>query len=727
VVVAAIVAASASCLWRVPDREVEIDLLSLFAFTEAGQEVDAIDFGTPEAGAHLPAGWSAPDRLPSGQSVAWGVARRSAVRFALREPAERRLLVRCGVPGATHRPMTVVGVDLNGHPLTSLRLGTALDEQVVPLPAEFQRAGLNELEFSNRLLLPDHAGARAGRSDAMACDHLAFETVDGSRASRVVRTGDAVILPASRHLDYFLRVPSAGALVFALPPAGTSASELRVSLRRQLGEERELFRGASSGSPVRVDLTSFGGELAEISFAVTGEGQVRVVAPRIVGRAPSEPAGSTSARQTPRPNVLLYVVDTLRADHLGCYGYAADTSPHIDALAAESVVFTQAIAQASWTTPATASIMTGRDPTGHGVTRLGQGIRSDVPTLAEVLRGEGYRTGGFVTSANVMGELGFGRGFEEYRYFPERNTRPSMQLPADELHAHVLPWLHRRDDRPFFLYVHATDPHAPYLAPARLRERFHAPDGGSPPEEAAALLPLLRKDPSQRTPDNLARLVSLYDAEIAFVDENFGSLVRELTRLGLWDRTLVVLVADHGEELHDHGGFEHGHALYEEQTRIPLIARLPGGRGGGRRLSSLARQVDIAPTILAQLGVSPPAGMHGRSLPLDGEGGWPVREAFTQTTLGGVERSAVVTGAWKVISGAARDPVGFEVYDLRTDPEERDDLAARAPVVLGYGKQLLAEWTTSAPRRQHDGEDGIEQPAMSPEARKRLEALGYVN
>src|SRR5262249_16957517 len=154
------------------------------------------------------------------------------------------------------------------------------------------------------------------------------------------------------------------------------------------------------------------------------------------------------------------------------YGYRRPTSPHIDALAAEGILFAHAVAQASWTTPATASILTGRYPQGHGATSLGESMRPDVPTLAEVLQRQGYPTPALGANTNGNGNLGFRRGFDDYTFFPEEPARPGVYLPAAELHEHVVAWLAQADRRPFFLYVHASDPHAPYAPPPRFAARF---------------------------------------------------------------------------------------------------------------------------------------------------------------------------------------------------------------------------------------------------------------
>jgi arylsulfatase A-like enzyme len=420
--------------------------------------------------------------------------------------------------------------------------------------------------------------------------------------------------------------------------------------------------------------------------------------------------------------VLLYVIDTLRADHLGCYGYSRATSPNIDALSDGGILFTRMVAQSSWTRPATASILTGLDPLAHGASTLSARIRPQVVTLADLLHARGYHTAAFVTNVNVRGEMGFRRGFDEYVYLPEDHERPTVHLPADELNAHVFRWLEERRPTPFFLYVHASDPHAPYHPPAAIAARFLPTDGLPPIAGEHDPLRLLLADRTARTEENLSYLRALYDGEIAFTDEAFGALRGKLRELGLEAGTLVAVTADHGEEFLDHGGFEHGRTLYGELLRVPFILRLPRGERGGQQIERLARQVDVVPTLLAALGLPARGELPGSDL-LASDG--PEPEAFSHTGLGSAEIMALTTTGWKVIHRADRQHDTFEIYDLREDPAERRDLAASRPVLLGYGRQALVRRAVDVPRPAYGVED--QAAIIDSDTARRLRALGYVS
>jgi len=289
------------------------------------------------------------------------------------------------------------------------------------------------------------------------------------------------------------------------------------------------------------------------------------------------------------PNVVLYVIDTLRADHLGCYGYSRATSPSLDAFAHDAVRFARAYSTSSWTRPATASILTGLHPLRHRAITRANPIVADVPLLSELLHGAGYRSEGFVTNVHVSSRWGFGRGFDSYEDVEE----VAHSNRSDAVNREVLDHLGKIQP-PFFLYLHVLDPHSPYDAPPPFADKWREHGTGPvQPHEVASL--------------GVEEVVAAYDQEIAYTDHNFGELVAELKRRGWYDNSIIVVTADHGEEFLDHGGLVHGHTLFEELVRVPLLLKLPGNRHAGTSASDPVSVMDIAPTILRQAGLAPAA------------------------------------------------------------------------------------------------------------------------
>ncbi len=349
-------------------------------------------------------------------------------------------------------------------------------------------------------------------------------------------------------------------------------------------------------------------------------------------------------------NVLFYVVDTTRADHLSAYGYERETTPRLEQFARESVLFERAYAPSSWTRASTASLLTGLAPARHGARSRKNRISKDAPLLAELLAAEGYACASIVTNPHVVETWGFGRGFEHFEDLGA--LAPQWQDANAALVAeHLEPLLDGFADnpRPFFLYVHTIDPHGPNTPPEPYDRLF---------TDHPSIAPL----PGSLSPDTPAEVVenmrALYDAELRFADEHFGRVLDALRARGLLDNTLIVFTSDHGEEHLDHGHGGHGQQLFEESVRVPLVVHFPGAQGGGNRITARASLLDMVPTVMAAVGRPVPAGLDGTDLsPLlsgDALTEWEQRPFFLDLNLlrhdGKLHRAeAVILGNWKYI------------------------------------------------------------------------------
>jgi len=312
----------------------------------------------------------------------------------------------------------------------------------------------------------------------------------------------------------------------------------------------------------------------------------------------------------PRANVVLVGIDTLRADHLGCYGYTRPTSPRIDALASESVVFTTAVASAPWTLPSFASILTGLLPSHH---RAGEGtlpyvsaLDASHDTLGVVLQRAGYQTASFVSNVWVGKDVGLDRGFDVHAFDPA----PSATVER------AITWLSARTADPFFLFVHVFDPYAPYTPPPQHARLFTAPEYDGPFRTAFPTVwengvPVMTVDRKWSAADR-AQIVSLYDGEIHYADSLVGRLLDKLRALGMIERTIVIIVSDHGEEFFDHGRLGHSHTLYDELLLVPLVIRFPSASHHGR-ITRQVRSMDIFPTVLDAVGLPVPPGSTPRA------------------------------------------------------------------------------------------------------------------
>lgn len=382
--------------------------------------------------------------------------------------------------------------------------------------------------------------------------------------------------------------------------------------------------------------------------------------------------------------IVLISVDTLRADHLGCYGYSRPTSPFIDQLAANGVLFEQAISSSSWTLPSHATMLTGLYPSTHRAVDASSTITPSAVTAAELLRKEGFATGAVVTSWFVSANYGFNRGFDWFQDLDKTTyEKAGKTVDAPEVVALAEEWLESNAGERFFLFLHLYDTHYTYIPPPPYQELFATDYKG--PRRKYRSYKFYKKNPLRA--ERIAYEMSQYDGEIRFVDDQLRRFHRILERLDLLENTLVVVTSDHGEEFGERGSWGHGHTLFEEQVRVPLIFS-GAGVAGARSIAQQVGHVDLLPTILAMAGISPPEGLHGRSLaPLlrgvDAKStlsGNPGRPVLTKTSRFHTNQVALRHQGWKLILDLAK---GQEMlFELSEDPGEQVDLSADRPETL---------------------------------------------
>lgn len=428
-----------------------------------------------------------------------------------------------------------------------------------------------------------------------------------------------------------------------------------------------------------------------------------------------------AGRQADLPqSVIVLDVDTLRADHLGCYGYELPTSPNIDALAAESVRFEWAFSQAPNTPPSQGSILSGLYPTSHGLILPEDRMHEEVVTLAEVLAAAGFTTAGFVDGGYMSAEFGIAQGFGHY-YNNKGRGVAGLSQPVFE-------WLARHANERFFLLVHTYDVHTPYNPPEPYRSRFL--DGRPEPAsgfratakemETVRLSKYYGDQPQKLSPEELAYAMALYDGGIAFVDAWIGSFMAEVRRHGLDRASLIVFLSDHGDEFQEHGSVLH-EKLYATVTRIPLLIRFPRATRRGT-VSTVVQGVDVMPTLLEAIGVEEPPGLHGTSLLPLIRGEAPSRPslAFGESPYFGVQRF-VATDEYRL--HLSKESGLIELYAYRRDPFEQRDLASASGPIIARMMPAIDRWERLVSR--FDGAARRSRP-LDEETVRQLQALGYL-
>ena len=608
-------------------------------------------------------------------------------------------------------------------------------------------------------------------------------------AAVVVGLGEAAIVIAERHLGLdpgllyfaFLAYGGIGALVglgigialgavtrASAPTAfGLAGAAVLAALATVIGRFRvfrdvfnETFDGAPL-SPMQFQLASLTAAVAlfVVAFVVwrtIARRQPRLASPLVVvgalvvavvasragmalgARKATAPPPVAIGQPATGPNVILIVVDTLRADHLSCYGAKKNQTPVIDGLAADGTRFAHAYSQASWTRPSFGTIFTSLYPSSHRAIHKSDTLPDAVVTLAEVMQGAGYATVGFANNINVAPLFGFAQGFDQYvflepefffgatesaaqltiynqlrlireRFVSKKKWVENYYQPADVVVKHGLDWIGARDPkRPFFMFLHFMEPHDPY---------FVHPYNG----EAYARVANPNPDPSLADTYRDA-----YDGAIRFLDGELAKLFAELKAKGIYEDAVILLTADHGEEFHEHGGWWHGTTLYDEQLGVPLIVK--PGKGGAKGIvnEAMVSSLDVAPTLIAAAGVKIPQTMVGKPLGLAADAPAPRDHSFAESELEGNSLQAYRAGGMKVIHANPGNPRGLpehQLFDVAKDPGEQKDLIATQTEVAN---KLTADMTAV---QSHAESIAVESTGTSIDAasEERLRALGYVH
>jgi arylsulfatase A-like enzyme len=549
----------------------------------------------------------------------------------------------------------------------------------------------------------------------------------------------ALVAPPPSAIRFRVRVPPDAALTFGSALAGadgtypTGSVEFRVQI-----DGREVFRrvadpAASLGSfpwqPARIDLGEMAGrELdvvlgtrrtgTEIGTGTPGWSRLRVV------RSSSHDRQRATAEQ---PSLVLIVVDSLRADRLGCYGARPSLTPTVDAIAATGTLCEQAIAQAPWTLPAVATIFTGLHPQSHGVVGgrwrwgesdtaadLGRAVLPEsIPTLAERAQRAGITTVAVSANGLISPTTGLMRGFEHPNEVGGRRTGTHFARAA-RVNERFLRWLGDNRGQRFFAYLHYMDTHAPYEPPAP----FRPPGSGSSVASGVhgGRIDEFRATQNPLDAAALADLRALYDGAVRYWDSQLAELRRGLDALGVTESTILVVTADHGEGFQEHGYLGHGVHLHDELLRVPLVIAGPG-IAAGRRIPGQVQQVDVLPTVAALLEVPIPPLPGTNLLVQRPEAAAVASTAFWHAPDGSrADLVAWRTPAWKLLHAPALER--YELYNLARDPGEQQDRFRTAPEA-GTLAAALSDWQRAAPAPP---ETGPEDPAV----REKLRALGYV-
>jgi len=737
---------------RRPSLPTVLDLAATLPTADREGPWQVVLFGSPGGiSAQLGGFFDAP--LPATRDTAAWVTRTAEIGLRLpRIEARAALFDLEPFPGLASQR---VGVFLNDVRVGGFGIAAGRRRYRLGLPAAAQRQGVNRLRLAfsevgdaQKNFRRRMAAVLYSMTIAPAADRTLADLLSAQAPPPLSGENGDVMLAAPGSVSFAFRAPESGELRFAplLHPVAHRAggqATLRVTLEEDGRPERTLWTGsvsaregppgevalplgAAAGAKLRLTLRRDGGE----RFAWGGFGK-----PRILGHGARDPL-----LDLPRPspvdrradalraglaeaNVVYLILDAAGAPHFGTYGSSRATTPEIDRIADEGVVFEDAYSVATFTHLSMGSAWTSVLPDQHHNGLLPNApLPRDRLTLAELLSARGVHTAGFVSNGVAGPGFALDRGFAE---FEEVYRRHGSHADA---YRKVLPgWLEKNRGRRFFLYVHFREPHFAYDPPPPFNTLFgpDRPLGRAQKTQYDWITDLnwKRKRPGPGELDHLGRL---YDGNLAYVDREVGELRRRLEALGLWERTLLVISSDHGDGLYEHEYVGHLDQVYEEQTRIPLVIRFPDGRGPrGQRVRGLVDTLDIAPTIADVFQALGQAGSEtaflGRSL-LPAVLGAATKPMTLARCAGEQPKYGLRAGNAKLVYHTARDSA--ELYDLSADPGEKRDLAAQRPLEAAYYRQVVRRLLLAM--RRGSRADAPADAALSEEQRENLRALGYV-
>jgi arylsulfatase len=681
-------------------------------------------FGTPIGKRNILSGWMRTNK-PEDPSFQWAASEKTAVSLNWYKPETLYLHVKLSsfFPNA-------VQVQLNGKDVGKLELQKTPEIYTVELPAAAMNADKNIIEFVWHELreLPNapnfpKVGGAAYLAFITPAKNLEGDPLTGLQnavniPSRISIAGKTRLTLASNIgsvVRFYEKLNKNATLQFGtFYDAPTTAEEddfvnFDISLQREGEKEQVIFQKRTDQeftSKQFIDLSKYihssQPELYKIEFhikrnSVLDTGKAAWVEPVLNQGVVNRPKFSGTNIEKIREanenaNVMIVLLDAAGAKHLSAYGYHRETTPNIDALARVGIKFEKAYCQAVYTLASTASLMSGLDPYRHHVTQKKNKLPENIITIAERFLSAGYQTGVFTANGNAGAAFGMTQGFQEAN---EVYRQPGYTGWASDVSKAFIQWLETRDKkRPFFVYLHYREPHGPFNPPAKFKNIFTDPNYNRFQDASDEMRRKLRTGEITETQADRDFITAAYDENLHYGDYEFGSLIKRLKALNLYDRTILLVIADHGEAFWEHDFQGHNSQLYEESTRIPYILKLTSASGiKNKTIKTPVRTIDIYPSLVDLLHLS------RRNLNVDGHSFLPYLTSndtedvpvFSQTL--DEDAFSISEGQFKYIYHRIQGT--DELYDLKSDPDERKNLNEALPIVRGYMRSRIFGWQRS--------------------------------
>ncbi len=733
-------------------RRVVLDLIEDFPFLEPVEQTGRIDFSSGKASPFLLEGWGG---LYAGRGL-WAAALSSRLRFFSFSPdSHQRVVIRCApcIGPESQKQRMEVYLNNDDEVIAGLSLEPESAEYALNFPRDKIVRGENIITFRfSHLEKPDAQDPAAERKDSQA---VYFEWISfpdaGSSRKHIYRQEDSILINPLAKMRYHLRVPEEGRLKFALDfpdqPRAPETLDVDLTFSVSIQEEGSLSEmifeehmTAASVSRKRheVDLARHAGRIVQLTFQLKCPAYpgttpntiyARIGRPTVQGydRIP-RPSGAISKRPELRgiekSNLIFIILDAANPTHFGSYGYERDTTPNMDRLAREGVLFSWAFAHAPNTRASTASLFTSTYPPAHRVIAPDTMLSDSAVSWAEGLREAGIKTLAATSNIQVSPVYNLLQGFEESAELYQ--DKKGGVVLAQEFLPPVEEWVEKYRAEQFFMYLHILQPHAPYNPPPPAEGTFSSGYQG-PLKDVRRLNPRTIQLLDLR-PEDLAYIVAKYDENLLYADSFVGDLIDLLSRNALLEDTILLITADHGEAFHTHGHVGHSSSVYDDEIRVPLIMRFPLKYNlGGKKIEAVVQSIDLMPTFLDLFGIRHTGQkMQGRSLlPVLLDQSERVHEDiatfFGRLSPDGTQVASALRGErYKFIEYRSKRLL----FDLQDDPAEQNNVYLSKPVIAGYYvqrlKKLQKEWSKG------QGLAAESKINLDEDIKEQLRSLGYI-
>ena len=704
-------------------------------------------------------GWYRPGKGADGTIERWMGARAGSIDFLLNRTRPLRIRLRLSPPRGAAVPTQRLRTYWNGYDLGVAELGDDVQILELRIPKKFQRVGPNRLELLPKIWVDELRLNSAGRTRniSVALREMEFVRPDGKRetapgpalrldAGSIVQRPGSVLSYSFPGLEGEAHLTGKGRFTSGVGPnPGQGLASLQLHLTNETGETETVWQRsnrASAGGPefiFDIDLSDLGSGYFSVSITLHRRGSENVAADVVwetleIRTESDPPTAKPDEEQAPnRPNILLVLFDTLRADHTEAYGAQNVSTPNIARLSSEGGTFLEAYAPSSWTRSSVATLLSGTNITYHKTLRETSVLSPDVEYLPEILKRHGYRTACISFNGHLRRKWGFGRGFDTLQELGTERPALLRKYPSPEAYAeHIWEEYLRpatEGSAPYFIYLHELDPHGPYEAPPPYNTMYPAPYRGWA-EVVGRDIHLVRAHLTRLEQADYEYLNAQYRGEISFMDAYLGTLLERLEMSGQMENTLVVFLSDHGEEFGEHGGVGHAVTLHNEVLKVPYIWMWKGTIQAGVRIQETVGLIDFTPTVLDFLSIPAPEATQGRSLMRLLEG----HDAHAQSppiffSLGkDGDRSwrGVQIGDWKLIRHAVFGTPHYELFDLATDPKEFANLWGSEAVIGAALRQVLDRQIQSDEGSSPIAPLYLQEEELNPQEVEQLKNLGYL-